>query len=100
MCKNVDTYESFTESDLSIIVWFGNLNLAEGYKLGRLVSVTGKVLGVNQSPLCDVYDGHALRKTLAILDSATSSIKCLCFWTKCYQLFLVSTAINMLNLHK
>lgn len=90
----------FTETVLSIIVWFGNLNPAEGYKLGRLVSVAGKVLGVNQSPLCDIYDLHALRKTLAILDSATTSIKSLCFWTKCYKMFLVSTAINMLHLHK
>lgn len=93
-------YKSFTESVLSIIIWFGNRNLAEGSKLVRLVSVAGKVLGVSQSPLCDIYDRQALRKTLAILESTTTSIKSLCFWSKCYQLFIVSTAINMLNLHK
>lgn len=37
------THKSFTASVLSIIVWFGNLNFAEGYKLGRLVSVAGNL---------------------------------------------------------
>lgn len=49
------------------MVWFGNLNLAEGNKLGQLVSA-GKVISVNQSPLPDLYDRHALRKALAIVD--------------------------------
>lgn len=47
--------------------WFGNLNLAKGNKLGQLVSA-GKVISVNQSPLPDLYDRHALRKALAIVD--------------------------------
>ena len=33
----------------SVGVWFGNLNLAERNRLGRLVSIAGKVIGVNQS---------------------------------------------------
>lgn len=49
------------------MVSFGNLNLAGGNKLGQLVSA-GKVISVNQSPLPDLYDRHALRKALAIVD--------------------------------
>lgn len=51
----------------SVMVSFGNLNLAGGNKLGQLVSA-GKVISVNQSPLPDLYDRHALRKALAIVD--------------------------------
>ena len=63
-------YESFIEAvlSLSVVVWFGNLNLAERNRLGRLVSIAGKVIGVNQSSLCEIYDRHVLRKAHAILD--------------------------------
>lgn len=43
-------YRTFIEPimSFSVGVWFGNLNPADRNKLGRLVSVTGKVTGVNQ----------------------------------------------------
>ena len=41
-------YKSFIGSVLSfsVIVWFGNLNLAEQNKMGRFVGVAGEVIGV------------------------------------------------------
>ena len=105
-------YKSFIESVLSfsVLVWFGNLNLAERNNLGRFVSVAGKVIGVKQFPLCDLYDRRVLRKALAFLDCDDHPLyrefvllpsgrryRVPTHWTKRYKLSFVCTAINMLD---
>lgn len=108
-------YKSFIESVLtfSITVWFGNLSLTERNKLGRLVSVAGKVIGVNQSPLHDLFVRNVMRKALSILDCVDHHIygefvllpsgrrnRVPIHRTKRYQLSFICATINMLNLVK
>lgn len=63
-------YRTFIDLVLSfcIVVWFGNLNLADKNRLGWLVRVASTVTGDNQAQLSDLYDQQVIRKTHAILD--------------------------------
>ena len=49
-----------------VVVWFGNLSLANKNRLDRLVRVASKVIGVNQVQLSELYVRQIVRKTQAI----------------------------------
>lgn len=108
-------YRTFIESVLSfcIVTWFGNLNLADKNRLGRLVRVASKVIGVNQAQLSDLYDRQVVRKAHAILDCAYHPLqrefellpsgrryRVPIQRTKRFKDSFVCTAIRRLNLHK
>ena len=79
MCTKMRTlfYRTFIESVLTfcVVVWFGNLNLADKNRLDRLVRVASKVIGVNQVQLSELYVWQVARKTQAILACTDHPLK-------------------------
>ena len=74
VCKEIlqTVYRSMVESILSfnIVCWYGFLSLRSKKKLDRIVSLAGKIIGINQSPMSELYRKAILRKGKSIVSSA------------------------------
>ncbi len=62
-------YIQFIESVLSfcIVAWYGNLSLSNKNRLGSLVKVAGKIIGVNQTVPTKIYQNAVVKKAQVIL---------------------------------
>ncbi len=62
-------YKSYIESILtcSIICWHGNLSVKAKNALSRIVKVSSKIVGTEQSSLTDLYNRQVVRKANSIL---------------------------------
>ncbi len=62
-------YKQFIESVLSfcIVAWHVNLSLSNKNRLGSLVKVAGKIIGVNQTVPTEIYQDHVIKKAQVIL---------------------------------
>lgn len=64
-------YKSYTESVLtfSMICWYGNLSAKAKAALSKIVKVSGKIIGAQQSSLTDLYNRFVLKKAESILSN-------------------------------
>ncbi len=62
-------YKQFIESVLSfcIVAWYGNLSLSNKNRLGGLVKVAGKIIGVNQTGPIEIFQNSVVKKAQVIL---------------------------------
>ncbi len=105
-------YKQFIESILSfcIVAWYGNLSLSNKNRLGSLVKVAGKIIGVNQTVPTEIYQNAVVKKAQVILcitdHSLHTEFRMLpsghCFRvpacrTKIFKDSFVTVAIKLLN---
>lgn len=66
-------YRSLIESVLvfNCIVWFGNLSVKNKTRLTRVVNMAGKIIGLGQYSLEDLYISAVRRKSLSIVSDPT-----------------------------
>lgn len=74
-------YKSCVESVLtfSIMCWYGNLNVKSKNALMKIVKMSGRILGVQQSTLSDLFTRQIERKARSILSDATNPLSS---WTE------------------
>lgn len=65
-------YKSCIESVLtfSIMCWYGNLNIKAKNSISKIVELSGKILGAQQSPLSELFSRQVRRKAQSILLNA------------------------------
>ena len=105
-------YRSLIESILAfnIIAWYGNLTVKDRARLSRVVNLAGKVIGIKQNSLSDIYYQSVRRKACKITQDPTHPLfesftmlpsgrrlRVPLAKKNCYKHSFIPTAIQILN---
>ena len=105
-------YRSLIESILAfnIIAWYGNLTVKDRARLSRVINLAGKVIGIKQNSLSDIYYQSVRRKACKITQDPTHPLfesftmlpsgrrlRVPLAKKNCYKHSFIPTAIQILN---